>query len=284
MLYILLSVCCTLIVSILLKLAKRYHIDVLQAITWNYTAAIFLTWLLFKPHVSSQMITHSNTYLAVGILLPVIFLVIAASVKFAGIVRTDVAERLSLLVPVLVSFWLYKVALTTLTTTGILVGFTAILFSIPWSKRGTGAGGRMAWLYLLVVFAGMGVIDVMFKQIALFKDVSYTTSIFVVFIISFITAIIILAVQITRRKTKFSFPHILIGWFLGLANFGNIVFYVKAHKAFPTSPLLVFASVNIGVIVTGAIVGFAVFKERLSLLNKIGIVLAMIAIIIIASV
>ena len=128
----------------------------------------------------------------------------------------------------------------------------------------------------------MGIIDVIFKQIALFKDVPYTTSIFVVFIISFITSIIILAVQIIRKKTRFSFPHILIGWFLGLANFGNIVFYVKAHKAFPASPLLVFASVNIGVIVTGAIVGFAVFKEKLSLLNKIGIVLAIIAIIIIA--
>ena len=31
MIYILLSICCSIIVSVMLKLAKRYHIDVYQA-------------------------------------------------------------------------------------------------------------------------------------------------------------------------------------------------------------------------------------------------------------
>jgi hypothetical protein len=36
MLYVFLSICCSVIVSVLLKLARRYQIDVFQAITWNY--------------------------------------------------------------------------------------------------------------------------------------------------------------------------------------------------------------------------------------------------------
>ena len=43
MLYIFLSVCCSLLVSILLKMAKRYQINVVQAITWNYSMAALLT-------------------------------------------------------------------------------------------------------------------------------------------------------------------------------------------------------------------------------------------------
>jgi hypothetical protein len=52
MLFVLLSICCSVIVSIMLKLAKRYHVDVLQAVTWNYSTAILLTWLIFKPQFS----------------------------------------------------------------------------------------------------------------------------------------------------------------------------------------------------------------------------------------
>src|ERR1700733_12827218 len=101
MLYIFLSICCSVIVSILLKLAKRYHIDVLQAITWNYSVAILLTWIIFKPQLHSQQVDHGYTYLAVGLLLPVLFLIIAASIRITGIVRTDVAQRLSLLIPIM---------------------------------------------------------------------------------------------------------------------------------------------------------------------------------------
>ena len=73
----------------------------------------------------------------------------------------------------------------------------------------------------------------------------------------------------------------MFGWVLGVANFGNILFYLKAHTALSTSPSTVFSAMNIGVITLGAIVGLFVFHERLSLLNKIGIGLAIVAIIII---
>ena len=282
MLYILLSICCSLIVSILLKLAKRYHIDVLQAITWNYSTAILFTWILFKPHINTQILNHINVYAIIGVLLPTLFLVIAASVRFAGIVRTDVAQRLSLLISVIAAYLWFTETSSILKTAGIILGFVAILCSIPWEKSSGGYKGGKAWLYLLIVFGGMGIIDVIFKQIALYTDVPYTTSLFVVLIIAFIVSALILAVQIYRKKTRFSWPHILIGWFLGAANFGNIVFYIKAHKALAGSPLTVFAAMNIGVIVTGAVVGLAVFKEKLSLLNKIAIGLAIIAIVIIA--
>src|SRR5476649_1598702 len=112
MLYLFLSICCSVIVSILLKLAKRYHIDVLQAVTWNYSTAILLTWLIYKPHLQQQQSAHGYTYLLVGLLLPVLFLIIAISVRVNGIVRTDVAQRLSLLIPILAAFLLFEEVLT----------------------------------------------------------------------------------------------------------------------------------------------------------------------------
>lgn len=281
MLYVLLSICCSVIVSVLLKLAKRYHIDVLQAITWNYSVAIALTWVIFKPRLTGLQAAPVYNFALLGVLLPLLFVILATSVKIAGIVRTDIAQRLSLFIPILAAFFVFGEALSTLKLAGIAIGFAAIICSIPWQSGGATKSTSGSWLYLLVVFVGMGIIDVLFKQLAAFKAVPYTTSLFIVFILAFICSFIGLLIKIARKKTKFSWPHILIGWVLGIANFGNILFYLKAHQALAQQPSTVFSAMNIGVIVLGTLIGLFIFKEKLSTLNKIGIFLALVAIIVI---
>lgn len=280
MLYILLSICCSVIVSIMLKLAKRYHVDVLQAVTWNYSTAILLTWIIFKPHWVSLNAVPVTNLVGLGVLLPVLFVILGASVTTNGIVRTDVAQRLSLFIPILASYFIFGENLHFIKIVGLLLGLVAVLCSIPWGKSG-GKATSGGWFYLLVVFVGMGVIDVLFKQLSAFKAVPYTTLLFIVFVLCFICALIMLVVKIATGKTKFSFPHILIGWALGIANFGNILFYLKAHQALVNKPSTVFTAMNIGVIVMGTLVGLFIFKEKLSTLNKVGIFLAMIAVIVI---
>ncbi len=44
------------------------------------------------------------------------------------------------------------------------------------------------------------------------------------------------------------------------------------------TPTLVFAGMNMGVIVLGALTGLLIFKEKLSAINALGIVIALIAI------
>lgn len=284
MLYVFLSVCCSVIVSVLLKLARRYSIDIFQAITWNYSMAILLTWFLFKPQLAAISFQSApvGIYLAVGILLPLVFWVMASSVRVVGIVRTDVAQRLSLFIPILAAFLLFGETLSVLKVIGLIIGIAAIMCSIPWQKKTANRKVLSnAWIYLLVVFLGFGAIDVLFKKVAAFTAVPYTTSLFVIYGLSFTIAFIALMVRVMAKQTRIVWPHIFFGLILGVANFGNILFYLKAHKALSTSPSTVFSAMNIGVISVGAIVGLVVFNERLSTLNKIGIALAIIAIIII---
>jgi hypothetical protein len=104
MLFVLLSICCSVIVSIMLKLAKRYHVDVLQAVTWNYSTAILLTWLIFNPQLTNLSAAPIYNFAALGLLLPILFVVLATSVKLTGIVRTDIAQRLSLFIPIVATY------------------------------------------------------------------------------------------------------------------------------------------------------------------------------------
>jgi drug/metabolite transporter (DMT)-like permease len=281
MLYVLLSICCSVIVSVMLKLARRYHVDVLQAITWNYSTAILLTWLIFKPHLTNLQAAPIYNFAALGILLPLLFVVLAISIRATGIVRTDIAQRLSLFIPILAANFIFGEALSLLKIVGIAIGFAAIICSIQWQKGRGSKATSGSLFYLLLIFLGMGVIDVLFKQLATFKAVPYTTSLFIVFILAFICSLILLIVKIDRGKTKFSFPHILIGWALGIANFGNILFYLKGHQALANQPSTVFTAMNMGVIVFGTFVGLFIFKEKLSSLNKVGIFLALVSIIVI---
>ncbi|TWI98057.1 EamA-like transporter family protein [Mucilaginibacter frigoritolerans] len=283
MIYILLSICCSVVVSIMLKLARRYHIDVYQAITWNYSMAIFLSWIFLKPQLQNLKDAPFFSYSLLALLLPALFVILATSVRLSGIVRTDIAQRLSLLVPVIAAFFLFGEQITVIKLIGIILGFTAIICSIPWqNKNAVKRKNSNAWVYLLIVFAGMGLIDVLFKQIAAFTLLSYGTSLFIVFVLAFIFAFTGLIFQVLNKTMRFSWPHIFIGWVLGVANFGNILFYLKAHKALANQPSTVFSAMNIGVVVVGALIGMLIFKEKLSLLNKAGIVIAIIAIVIMA--
>lgn len=280
MIYIFISVCCSVFVSVLLKLAKRYEIDTRQAITWNYSIAGLLTWLIYKPEFPEFRETLYPAYIALGILLPSLFVILALSVRYTGIVRTDVAQRLSLFIPVLASFLIFDEAQSVIKFAGIGLAFVAIIFSVPWQKQsGTGSS---YWIYPLIVFVGMGIIDILFKQIAKTKSIPFTSSLLVVFILAFVVSILYLFYLFIAKGMKFTLINAICGWILGIANFGNILFYLKAHQALAQQPSLVFSAMNIGVILLGSAVGVFIFREKLSRLNYAGIVLALLSILLLS--
>ena len=283
MIYIFLSVCCSVTVSIMLKLARRYSIHVFQAITWNYSMAIMLTWFLLKPDLANLSRAPVYSYSVLGFLLPFVFVFIAASVRHVGIVRTDTAQRLSLVIPLLAAFFIFKEQLTVYKLIGIAVGLVAVLLllSRPATQR-KHAFTTAAWLYPTVVFFGFGVVDVMFRQLAVIKQISFATSLFAIYVIAFVLSLLGLIYVRVVRKQRIYWSHIGFGWVLGIANFGNILFYLLAHKALSKSPSLVFTAMNLGVIIFGTLVGTIIFKEKTSLFNRVGIVLAIAAVVIIA--
>ena len=103
--YLLSSVVCSVLVSVLLKLMQRRGIDTAQGIAWNYLAASLLCFTLLDPPLASLAAPHAP-WPALGllaVLLPGIFLALSASVRAAGIVRTDIAQRMSLVLSLLVT-------------------------------------------------------------------------------------------------------------------------------------------------------------------------------------
>lgn len=283
MIYVFISVCCSVIVGVLIKFAKQRHVNVQQLVLWNYPTTVLLTYILFNPKLDNLnwKALPYQFYLPLSVLLPTLFIFIALAVKYSGIVKTDVAQRMSLFVPLIASFLVFNEVVQLNKIIGIIVGLVAVVCSVGWTKKSTTTSSTNS-IYPLMVFIGMGFIDILFKQIAQYKDISYTTSMFLVFIGAMFFAGFILAYQNLINKEKLDKSAIVWGLILGLFNFANIYYYMKAHRAIADNPSVVFTAMNVGVIVLGSLVGVFMFNEKLSLTNKIGLVLAVISILLIA--
>ena len=178
MLFLILSIVCSVSVGIIFKTARRYAISLTQVVLWNYVFALLFCYLFFNPDLKPvDSSAPWQIYFPLMVLLPSIFLFLASSINRMGIVKTDAAQRLSLFIPILAAWFIFKEDFNTLKLIGLGIGFPAILLILSKKDENT----NKDWMFPAIVLVGFGIIDVLFKQIAIHTTLPYTTSLFVVF-------------------------------------------------------------------------------------------------------
>jgi len=283
MIYLILSILCSVSVGVLLKISKNKGTHIFQMVSVNYLVALILCYNLFPIDLSiipTDLPWH--ILIPLSLLLPTIFVVLFHSVNQVGIIKTDIAQRLSLVIPILAAILIFQEQITPLKYLGLAFGLIAIYFTLNKKDLSVKADKNSA-LFPLFVFIGFGVIDVFFKQIALYTTLPYTTSLFYVFAFSLLVSLLINVYKIFLKGAVLSLKNLYFGLPLGILNFLNIYFYLKAHTLFSDKPTTVFAMMNFGVILLGTLIGVVGFKESLSKKNMFGLLLAIEAISLIAS-
>ncbi|MFV2028906.1 EamA family transporter [Neisseria sp. S1] len=276
MIFLIISILCSVSVSVLLKVARSKKIDIEQAVAVNYLAAIALCMWLLQPDLSQWRAYLPTWWLfaALGVLLPAVFIIMGRAVQQVGIVKSDAAQRLSLFLPITASFLIFGEELSPSRLIGISLAFVA-LFCLLWKNGGGKKSGNftMQAMLLLGVWAGYGLIDILFKQVAK-SGTAFSGNL----LVAFCLAAVLMFGYLFYRGSKWTAAGITGGLLLGCLNFANIWSYVRAHQAMSDNPTLVFAGMNIGVIVLGTLVGAVAFKENLSRINAAGIAVAVCAI------
>lgn len=273
--FLFLAVLCSVVVSILLKIARRSGVVLEQAIALNYVVAFALNYLWFKPGLPADYSTLPwAVFLALGVLLPSVFIIMGRAVDYAGIAKSDVAQRLSLILPIIAAVTLFGEQISQHKMYGVVLAFLALFCLLFKSDSGSAQrGGVSAALMLIGVWLGYGVIDILFKQLS-----KSGSALPVSLAISFAMGFVLMMIYISARKLQWSWKSIVGGLVLGVFNFFNILFYIKAHQHFSTNPTLVFAAMNLGVISLGTLVGTAFFGEKLRPINVVGLLFAVAAI------
>lgn len=310
MLYLVVAVLCSVAVSVLLKVLRQRDIDIRQTIVAGYPVALLLTWVLLKPDVSTINDLGAAWWiiLALGVLLPSVFVVLGYAINHAGMIKTDAAQRLSLIIPIIAAFLLFGEVITGTRILGLILGFLALLALIyrPRSEstgeitQRTGINDavihhsvvnnsttnnesssdnqpfphrRYIPLWLFSVWAGYGVIDILFKQVAK-QGAAFPLTL----LVSFGLAGTLLLVYLLLNRVRWQAQALAAGLLLGALNIGNIYAYIRAHQVLSESPSIVFTGMNVGVIALATLIGVGVFKESLNRINILGLLLAVVCV------
>lgn len=272
MMYLIIAVLCSVAVSVLLKILRQKNIDIRQTIVAGYPVAFLLTWVLLKPDIGAIHALDSawSIIIALGVLLPAVFIILGRAIEAVGMVATDASQRLSLIIPIVAAFLLFGEVLTGTRILGLALGFLALgaLVYRP-QHNDINRQTKHTPLWLFGVWAGYGIIDILFKQVA-----KQSAAFPLTLLVSFGVAGVLLLVYLLVTRVRWQKQALMTGLLLGALNMGNIYAYVRAHQVLHDSPSIVFTGMNVGVIAVATLIGVGVFKEQLNRINIIGLVLA----------
>ncbi len=282
MFFLLLSVLSGITIVLCFKWVDRLGLNAFTVIVLNYLVAFLLGFILIKKEL--QSIGHPSagemgSALFIGILFVIMFRILGASVKTAGMGISTIAAKISVAIPITFSIIAYHEHLSLQKTTGIALAMTALFLTV-YRKEGS---KKQTFLLPVLLFAGMGVVDSMVKFVQVTYLEEHNTLPFstLVFLIAFFTGLLMKMTEKRKLLENFSIPIVLTGILLGTANLGSLYFFIRALDSGFLDSSLIFTINNLGILLLTVLTGVLFFRERLNLLNWAGFFLSLISLYII---
>lgn len=279
MIYLVASIISSTSIYVIFRLAKNYSCDLTNLISFNYFAASALGLIFFVPRsfeLKEHLIWLPYSAL-VGILFVLMFFLIGNSSQKAGITVTSLANKLSLVFPVLFSLLYFQEKLTWPKIAGLVTAFVAILFTVY--KKEIKKTNLLYIILPLLIFTGSGITDSVVKFVQALKATPGQTGLFstFVFLVAFVFALTASVIHNKMNFRKLHRPTLFLGILLGIANFGSLYFIINALNFSKINSSLVFALNNMAIVTLSAILGFLLFHEKLIKLNIVGLLLAIVS-------
>lgn len=268
------------------KMLERLGLNLFQSIVFNYltctiTGAIVSGgWVLNKENITSGWFPWACL---MGTMFIVLFNIIGITTQRISVAVASVANRLSLIIPVIFSIYLYNESLAALQWLGIALALIAVILTcLP--NRQTEAKNRNnhALLYVLpaILFVGSGLLDTLIKYIeqAYLNDANKNAYLSSSFAVAATIGLIVLIVNLFTGKQKFDWRNVLAGIIIGIPNYFSIWFMVKFLQVSPWQSSAGIPINNMGIVLFSTLAAWVLFKERISRVNWFGIGLSAVAI------
>ena len=269
---------------VLFKYFGKYGVNNLQAIIVNYFTAGTLSLIVAHNNdikISLPDIIYS-TYiipsLIIGFLFIVTFNLLAFGTQKIGIAISTVANKMSMIIPVIIGISLFSEKLGMFKLIGIVLAISAIYMTS--TKSGKLSFDKKFLPIILLIFFGQGMADGTLSWAQKFSINDENTPLFFasVFLIAGILGSMFLIYETIENGFKLEFKNLIWGIGLGIPNYLTLHFFVRSLQSPIFESSQVFPIVNMGVIVLTALAGILLFREKLSFFNWGGILVAVLAI------
>jgi drug/metabolite transporter (DMT)-like permease len=283
MTYLLLAIASSLGIGVVFKIASVRGVERLPLLAVNYLAAALIGLGLVLSSGRPVTSTLSPEFLAfslsVGGLLIGSFFLFALATHKVGMSVTTAVMRTGVSIPFLISWLAWGEVPSGAQWLGFGLVVLALVFLTRPKKMQPGERpDRAAALLLLAVFLGGGLGDLSFKAFDVWFASQVDGHVFLVF--AFGLACLVSAVLLARRPAGSRVPGRdawIMGLVLGGANYASILFVLGAVARLPA--IVVFPTVSVSVVVGSALLGVAIWRERVSATTLIGIGLAAVAVV-----
>lgn len=271
------------IIYVIFKFFDRFHLKTFQAIVANYFTCSVIGFCLTGVDQFSENLIEIRPALPYAIILGCCFIFVfnciaTTSQKF-GIGIASIADKLSLVMPVVFAFLAYQDSITVFKILGILLSIAAVYLSVKKNHSNSGSAFRNEWYYPVLVFAGAGLISILLKEVQFrFPEINFNQFLIFLFGIAYLAGMFFLLFQIFRNKTKFHVKSIISGVLLGFPNYASMYFLLKTLDFRGWESSVVYPLVNVGVVLFTVILGIIIFREQFKRNHQIGFILSIIAI------
>lgn len=281
-----LSILCSSAIFLLFRKFKDWKIDTFSAIVINYFVAGSFGLVISYSEISLEKLFFSNwssNSFLLGIVFISLFYVMAKTAQEMGASVASIANKMALIIPVVFAVWLYGDNLNAIKISGIVLALFGIYFSSMKEKKGESSNSKI-WILPLVIFVGSGFIDTFLKYTEEFYLEAGSSDSKLFSAMTFLTAfsIGIMITIIRKNKEILSRKNLISGLSLGLINYGSIYFLIQAFSESKWESSIIFPINNIGVVILTTFISFLYFKEEFSILNKVGVLISVIALLLIS--
>ena len=284
MIYLIFSILFSTSLFVIFKYFDIYKIDTLKAIVVNYLVAFAFGFSLSEITFSFNEIPEKPWFfgaIILGALFVAIFFVMANTAQQNGVSVASVAGKMSVVIPVVFGVLLYDESVTYLKIIGILIALTSVYLASVKEEKST--FNKAGLLFPILLFLGSGIIDTTLKYVQVNFVQNNEASLFSGSLFGFAAffGLLILLIKTLQKREPFGFKNIIAGIVLGIPNYFTIVFLIKAMQTSGFESSTLFTINNVSVVVVSTLVGLLLFKEKFSLKNKIGVILAIIGIVLV---
>lgn len=291
MLYIFLTVVVSVLLLIIFKAFKKYEVNSFISIVVNYIIAAITGFVFLDSEIDLSSVYKSDWVficIPLAFLFIAVFYLIALTAQKISISTASVANKMSVIMPVLYSVLFLGQQLSIVKITGVLLAMLAVYLS-TFSSTKKQINSGLFWLPIAVFF-GSGFIDIAINAAnALYLKTTSDSAMFSIFTFLFAFTIGLLTVlyliffkKTTSIKQVFKLKNIIGGVVLGVPNYFSIFFIFKSLESNALSSAQLFPVLNLSNVALSALVAWLIFKEKISILNFAGIILAVISILLIS--
>lgn len=289
MIYLVGSIILTSYLVLSFKLAEKLGLNAFQVIVFNYLTCV-ITGSIFNGHFPINQSTLQADWLPWALVMGgcfiSLFTVVAATTQRMNVAVASVAYKLSLVIPFIFSIYLYNEKATAWKIVGIVIALLAVVLTC-WPAKKQDQSSTKNYLLLalpVILFVGSGLLDTMIKYVEqeFLNEANKNDYLITAFGAAATIGTILLLVQFLTRRQSFSWKALWLGISVGIPNYFSIWCLVQVLKVFPSNSSMIIPVNNMGIVLFSTLMAWVLFKEKLSAVNWIGVILSIGAIALIA--